>query len=45
MKTERLITALRSQIADARNLDAATHMHRSCDKQVAAKLKELGYGR
>lgn len=44
MRTERFITALRIQIADAHDLDAATFLRQRYGRWVAANLKEIGYG-
>lgn len=43
MRTERFITAVRSQIADAHNLAVTIRLDRSRDRQAIASIKELGY--
>ena len=40
----RLTTTFRQQQAEAVKLDAATCLRRVFSRQVAANLKELGYG-
>ena len=44
-KMKRLVSQLREQQTAAAKLDAATCLRRGFGRQVAANLKELGYGR